>query len=281
LGEQIANDPAFARGIAQIVVRGLTGQEIIGEPGDDSPEDYRNAYVEQSRLIANAASEFKADNFNIKALIYAVTKSAYYRSAGLLSHHYDDQYGQIGAVRYLPPQLLHQKLRALNSGGWTSNSVNLTNLNSRKFLGGKDSNEIKKDADSVGGIISAVLERMAVEEACDIVGREFNLDRNERTLFRYVELSTDMAAASSSARASQVRSIRSNIQFLFLAMLHKEVDLGSDEIDIVFDLFMNTLEAHDNATNRSGCSNSRTNAVKDAWYVVMVFMLSDYRFIYS
>ncbi|MFQ3281115.1 MAG: hypothetical protein ACI9S6_001456 [Reinekea sp.] len=280
LGDQIAKDPAYARGIAQIVVGGMLGQEIIGEPGDDSPEEYRNDYVQQSRLIANAASEFRAGGYKIKSLIYAVTKSAYYRSASLSNEYYDSTYGQIGAVRYLAPQVLHQKLRALNSGGWTG-SLDLRNLNSRQFLGGMNSIDILKDADSVGGIISGVLDRMAVEEACDIVDNEFDLNRSERSLFKFVELSTDPSQVSLSAqvRINQNRAIRSNIQHLYLTMLHMEVAIGSEEVNVAFDLFMNALE--NGANSSSGCNRTNGNNVADAWYVVVVFMLSDYRFIYG
>ncbi|MBU2865168.1 c-type cytochrome [Reinekea forsetii] len=280
LGEQIANDPAYARGIAQIVVSGMLGQQILGEPGDDSPEEYRNAYAEQSRLIANAATEFKADSYNIKALVYAVTKSAYYRSANVASPSFSDKYTQVGAVSYLAPQVLHQKLRALNSGGWT-NSLDLRQLNSRQFIGGMNSNDILKDADSVGGIIAGVLDRMAVEEACDIVNNEFNRDREERALLKYVELNTNPMATNISAqtRMNNIRAIRSNIQFLYLAMLQKEVDLSSEEVNLVFDLFMSALE--NGATASSGCGGTNGNDIEDAWYVVVVFMLSDYRFIYG
>jgi hypothetical protein len=42
---------------------------------------------------------------------------------------------------------------------------------------------------------------------------------------------------------------------------------------------MNALENGSSAS--SGCAKTNGNNVEDAWYVVVVFMLSDYRFIYG
>ncbi|MEJ2042531.1 MAG: c-type cytochrome [Reinekea sp.] len=282
LGEQIAADPAYSRGIAQIIVKGMTGQEILGEPSLESPEEYRQAYAEQARLISNVASEFVASNYNIKALIYAITKSAYYRAETITSHILEDDYGHIGSVRYLPPELLNQKLRALNSGGWgvsagINNTQDLRRLNSRSFLGGKNSSDKPEDVDSVGGIIAAGLERMAVEESCDMVRRDFDLSREERLLFKYVDDSTDLTADSASARTAQISAIRSNIAYLYLAVLHKEVHSDSPEVDIAFQLFIDVLLADVDTR----CSTGGNRTVREAWYAVMVFLLNDYRFVYS
>ncbi len=282
LGEQVAADPAYSRGIAQIVVKGMTGQEILGEPSLDSPDDYRQAYAEQARLISNAASEFVASDYNIKALIYAISKSAYYRANGITTSSLEDDYSHIGSVRYLPPELLNQKLRALNSGGWgvsygINNTQDLRRLSSRRFLGGKNSSDIPEDVESVGGIIEAGLQRMAVEEACDIVRREFSFSREERRLFKYVEDSMDLTADTASARLAEISAIRSNIAFLHLAVLHKEVSADSAEVDIAFELFMNVVEADINTR----CSTGGNTAVREAWYAVMLYLLNDYRFVYS
>ncbi|WP_320822936.1 c-type cytochrome [Reinekea sp.] len=277
LGEQVANDPAYSRGIAQMVLKGLTGQDILGEPSQDSPQTYIQAYKQQARLIVHAASEFETDDFNIKALIYAISKSAYYRSTGMFYNDLAEDYSQIGSLRYLPPQLLNQKLRALNSGGW-DHSLSLDELNSRMFMGGKNSTDVFRDADSVSGIISAVTERMAVEEACDIVRNEFGISRLERTLFKLVDDSTDLNASSASARLGQYKAVRSTIAQLYLAVLHQEVASDSEEVDIAFDLFQEVLQADVNSSCNTG---GGTRAVREAWYAVLVYMLTDYRFIYS
>ena len=282
LGEQVAADPAYSRGIAQIVVKGMTGQEILGEPSLESPDDYRQSYAEQARLISNAASEFAAADFNIKALIYAITKSAYYRAADITSSSLVDDYAHIGSVRYLPPELLNQKLRALNSGGWgvqvgVNNTQDLRNLSSRRFLGGKNSSEVTEDVESVGGIIEAGLQRMAVEESCDIVRNEFNQSREQRRLFKFVDDSMNLDVDSASARLAQISAIRSNIAFLHLAVLHKEVSSDSAEVDIAFELFINVLEADVNTR----CTTGGNVAVREAWYAVMLYLLNDYRFVYS
>ncbi len=277
LGEQVAADPAYPRGIAQVVLKGMTGQEILGEPNVDSPVAYANAYSQQARLIANAAAEFAGADYNIKALVYAISKSAYYRSTGILFDSLEEEYSQIGSVRYLPPQVINQKLRAINSGGW-NNSLNLTNLNSRMFMGGKNTIDVFEDADSVSGIISAVSERLAVEESCDIVRNEFNTgNRLDRKLFKFVDDSTDMAASTANARLSQMKAIRENIAYLYLAVLYQEVETDSEEVDIAFDLFLEALESDIDTP----CNTGTNSAVREAWYAVMVFMLTDYRFIYS
>jgi hypothetical protein len=292
LGEQLAADPAYPRGIAQIVFKGMTGQEVLGEPSLESPDDYRQAYAEQARLISNAASEFAGSNFNIKSLIYAISKSAYYRATNITTAALEDDYGQLGSVRYLQPQLLNQKLRALNSGGWgdmsnafngVADSQNLRSLSTRKFLGGKDSSEVLRDVDSVGGIISAALDRMAVEEACDIVEHEFNdLEKSDRLLFSRIDDDVDLTASTAASRVAQTKAIRSTIAHLYLAILHKEVTTDSEEVDIAFDLFVDVLQAQINTDCNTGAgATTQANYVREAWYAVLVYLISDYRFVYS
>lgn len=275
LGEQIANDSAYARGITQIVFKGLTGQDILGAPNPDSPETYRNAYAQQARLITNAASEFSNAEYDIKALIYAITKSGYYRASGLYQSGLDIEYGAVGSTRLLPPIYLNQKLRALNSGGWR-NSMNLYRLNDRLFMGGKDSREVNENAESASGIIATLAEAMAVEEACDIVRNEFDLERSERHLFNLIERSTDLEDELAINRRAEALAVRNTIANLYLALLHEEVSIEGEEVDIAYDLFKSVLEENVD----SGCRFARTS-VEDAWYAVLVYLLNDYRFIYG
>ncbi|WP_196157784.1 c-type cytochrome [Reinekea sp. G2M2-21] len=287
LGEQLAADPAYSRGIAQIMVKGMTGQDVLGEPSLESPDEYRQAYSEQARLISSAASEFAGSNFNIKALIYAISKSAYYRATNITSDILMDDYSHIGSIRYIQPQLLNQKLRALNSGGWgvssggVTNAQTLSNISSRLLLGGKDSIDKLTDVDSVGGIIASALDRMAVEESCDIVRAEFNnTAKADRLVFRNVDDSVDLSTKNALSRAAQVKAIRSTIAHLYLATLHKEVATDSEEVNIAFDLFMDVLQAGvDTGCNTGGSGKARD--VREAWYAVLYFLLSDYRFVYS
>lgn len=289
LGEQIANDAAYPKGIAQMLVRAMTGQQILGQPDANSPDSYVQAYQLQSDLITKSASEFAASGFNIKDLIYAITKSAYYRADDIFYADMAADYPQLGSIRYLPPQLLNQKLRALNSGGW-NDSLNLYDLSSRKFMGGKDTNEVLVDADSVSGIISAVTERMAVEESCDIVRTEFDLaDTNDRFLFTLVDDTTNMQAVSANGRLAQTSAIRAQIARLYLAMLHKEVDANSAEIDIAVDLFSDVLsDEADSTCDVIGGTDTVADdgqysqgEVREAWYAVLVYIMMDYRFIYG
>jgi len=275
LGEQIANDSAYAKGITQIVFKGLTGQDILGAPNPDSPENYRNNYAQQARLITNAASEFAGSDFDIKALVYAITKSGYYRASGMYQAGLDSEYDGIGSTRLLPPVYLNQKLRALNSGGWRG-SVNLYRQNDRLFMGGKDSREVLENAESASGIIATLAEAMAVEEACDIIDNEFDLDRSERTLFKLVERSTDLENEIAINRRAEAQAVRNTIAYLYLALLHEEVDINSEEVDIAFDLFKTVIDENVD----SGCNDARSQ-VEDAWYAVLVYLLNDYRFIYG
>lgn len=293
IGEQIANDAAYPKGIAQMMVSGLTGQPILGQPGLDSPDGYAKAYSLQSELITKAASEFAGSDFNIKELIYAITKSGYYRSTGLFYDDLSTDYQMVGSMRYLPPQLLNQKLRALNSGGWggdNGDAQDLFDLDDRLNMGGKNSNDVVTDIDSVSGIISALVERMAVDEACDIVRTEFDIDdKNDRELFTLVDDTTNLSAATANGRLAQMNSIRAQISRLYLAALHQEVASDSEEVDIAFDLFFSVL----NGEGDSGCDvigggdvNSGNGTfelgeVREAWFAVLVYILTDYRFIYS
>ncbi|MEP4544803.1 MAG: c-type cytochrome [Saccharospirillum sp.] len=274
LGETIAQDAAYARGISQIVVRGLIGQPIMGAPNPDSPQTYRDAYAQQSRLITNAASEFSASGYDIKELVFAITKSGYYRARGLYQPGMSDEYDSLGTARLIPAHLLNQKLRSINSGGWRS-TVNLYQRTGRRFMGGKDSREVLEDADSASGIIATLTQAMAVEESCDVVRNEFDITRSERSLFRLVETSTDLESDSGINRRSEALAIRTTIQSLYLALLHEEVELNSEDVDIAFELFR-TVVTED---IESGC-NVSSNA-EHAWFAVLVYLMNDYRFIYG
>lgn len=274
IGEQIAQDSAYAKGIAQIVVAGMTGQAILGAPNPDSPEAYKSAYAQQQRLITNAASEFANASYDIKALVYAVTKSGYYRASGIFQAGLSRDFQSLGSTRLLPPHILNQRLRMLNSGGW-NNNINLYSTTGRRFMGGKDSNEILEDAESASGIIATLAEAMAVEESCDIVRNEFSLPRAERALFKLVEPSTDMRHPEGINRRAETLAIRRTIAHLYLAVLHEEVAMDSEEVDIAFELFSGVI----NQDMSSGCSSLQ--AAEHAWFAVLVYMLNDYRFIYG
>lgn len=277
LGETIAQDAAYARGITQILVKGLIGQPIMAAPNPDSPQAYRDAYAQQSRLITTAAAEFSASGYDIKELVYAITKSGYYRARGLYQAGMSDSYDRLGSARLIPPHLLNQKLRAINSGGWRNNTtVNLYSRTGRRFMGGKDSREVLEDADSASGIIATLTKAMAVEESCDVVQREFDLPRSDRHLFRQVETSTDLASESGINRRAEALAVRSTIQSLYLALLHEDVELNSEEVEIAFKLFSTVVSDE----VESGCGNRLSNA-EHAWFAVLVYLMNDYRFIYG
>lgn len=275
LGETIAQDAAYARGISQIVIKGLIGQPIMGAPNPDSPQSYRDAYAQQARLITNTASEFVASGYDIKALVYAVTKSGYYRASGLYQSGMSVQYDSLGSSRLVPAHLLNQKLRALNSGGW-DRSINLYDRSDRIRMGGKDSTEVEEDAESASGIIATLTKAMAVEESCDVVANEFDMPRSDRNLFRQVETSTDLASESGLNRRAEALAVRSTIQTLYLALLHEEVELSGEEVDIAFELFRAVVTDEID----SGCNRVNTSA-EHAWFAVLVYLMNDYRFIYG
>ncbi|MHA7878374.1 MAG: c-type cytochrome [Saccharospirillum sp.] len=286
IGEQIAQDSAYAKGISQIVISGLTGQDILGAPNPDSPEAFKGAYAQQKRLITNAASEFAASGYDIKALVYAVTKSGYYRASGVFQSSLSRDYESLGSTRLLPPHLLNQRLRMLNSGGWgvnsngarggsNNNSLDLRDLTDRRYLGGKDSREVFEDADVASGIIATLAEAMAVEESCDIVRNDFSMPRAERALFALVEPETDMRNPEGINRRAEALAIRRTIAHLYLAVLHEEVALDGEEVDIAFELFSGVLEQD----LSSGCSNLQ--GAEHAWFAVLVYLLNDYRFVYG
>jgi hypothetical protein len=142
-------------------------------------------------------------------------------------------------------------------------------------MGGKDSREVMENAESASGIIATLTQSMAVEESCDVVRNEFNLPRSERMLFRQVETSTDLANESGINRRAEALAVRSTIQSLYLALLHEEVELSGEEVDIAFELFRTvTTEGI-----QSGCNN--INGTEHAWFAVLVYLMNDYRFIYG
>ena len=99
-------------------------------------------------------------------------------------------------------------------------------------------------------------------------------------MFRNIDDSVDLTTTNALSRAAQVKAIRSTISHLYLAILFKEVATDSEEVNIAFDLFMDVLQASVDTGCNTGASG-KARDVREAWYAVVFYLLSDYRFVYS
>ena len=114
LGAQIPRDSRFAISVAQVMFRGIVGDEPLTFPQDKSAPDYDQrvrAYTIQNDWFVKTGADFAAANFDLRKLVVAIVRSAYFRAqSGDPSK--DALHEGLGPGRLLTPEMLGRKYRA-------------------------------------------------------------------------------------------------------------------------------------------------------------------------
>ena len=207
LGQQIANDPRFAKATVKFWWPSVFGSEVLVAPMDRSLPDYEAqllAFNAQEALVEELATAFAAGGFKVKSLLADMMLSPWFRTTaivGSLSETQETALETVGRGRQLTPEELDRKNRAIFGRTWgerwghnAHDYKPQTNFTGRRsyaaFYGGIDGASITKRNREQTPLMSNVTERMAVELSCQVVLEDFNKPREQRTVFTEVERTT-------------------------------------------------------------------------------------------
>ena len=115
LGAQVARDPRFGVSVAQVMYRGIVGDEPLGFPQDKAAPDYADrvkAYTVQNDWFVETGAKFVANKFDLRKLVVDVVRSNYFRARSGDSGK-DALHDALGQGRLLTPEMLGRKFKAV------------------------------------------------------------------------------------------------------------------------------------------------------------------------
>ncbi|MEZ4384159.1 MAG: hypothetical protein R3A79_22690 [Nannocystaceae bacterium] len=313
LAARIVDDPRFPLSTVYTIFTGLTGLAPLAYPADDDPDfkDKLAAWQAQDALLGAVADRFVADDYDLKTVVAGVVMSPYFRGRNAteeLSAGEQLRLAAVGGGRLSTPGLLARKIAAVTGASWYRRwdfaEYLLTDY--RVLYGGIDSDAITTRLTSMSGLMAGVSARMANEVACGVTGWDFTKAPEERALFPFVDLDTMPETAGGDAIPGAQDDIRANIQYLHERVLGERLELDDPEIDRTYALFVDLWKAG-YADVQGGAENDwlvwscqgRADPASDyelpegerintdanytvrAWMGVMIYLLSDYRFLYE
>jgi hypothetical protein len=280
LGAQIAKDRRFGIAVAQVMYKGLIGDEPIAFPQDKAAADYTDrvrAYNIQNDWFVKTGDEFIANKFDLRKLVAAIVRSVYFRAKSG-DPTKDGLHEGLGQGRLLTPEMLGRKYRAttglyfvnVNSDlavkderrmkdGYLRNDM-ITDPNWRLTYGGIDSGDTTRRADTISPIMLATSQYTASMVACRTTSFDFTKPPEQRRLFRTVELATTPLTRPSKdappvPNYDNEKKIRETIVHLYFRLLGETVDANSEDVNKMVGLFADTwkdLEEFEHANPNKG-----------------------------
>jgi hypothetical protein len=313
LASRVVDDPRFALAAVYAVFSGLTGQQPLTYPADDATDFAPRlaAWQAQDAVLSRIVDDFVADDFNLKTAIVGVLMSPYFRGAnasGELSADDTIRLAGVGGGRLSTPELLARKIEAVTGvrwvRGWDLAEYMLTDF--RILYGGIDSDTITTRLTQMSGLMGNVASRLANEVACAVTAYEFTLPADQRRLLPHVTLDHLPDGASGDPVPAAIDKIKLNIQHLHRRVLGEELALDSPEIERTYALFYDLWKQGraDLASGVEGewmewqCAGrvdpntqvelpesqqifTDPNYTIRAWMGVLIYLFSDYKFLYE
>ncbi len=292
LGAQIPKDPRFGVSVAQVMYKGIVGDDPLSFPQDRAAADYADrvqAFSVQNDFFVKVGAEFTASNFDLRRLVLALVRSPYYRAkTGELAK--EALHSGLGQGRLLTPEALGRKYRATTGlyfftgdaarkdetrarDGYLRSDLS-KDAEWRLVYGGIDSADVTRRTDVMSPIMVATSQYSGALVACKATSYDFTKPIGERRLFRSVELNTVPFAprANDTAPLAPVAEsepkIRKNIQELYWRLLGETVDVASPEVNRAYSLFVDVWKELEEADlkgngNNKGIGNGRCAATTD------------------
>ncbi|MBX3260848.1 MAG: DUF1592 domain-containing protein [Labilithrix sp.] len=299
LGAQVAKDRRFGISVAQVMYRGIVGDDPIAFPQDKDAPDYADrvrAYNIQNDWFVKLGDDFAAGTegatppkYDLRRLVVAIVDSAYFRAESGDGTK-DALHDGLGQGRILSPEMLGRKYRATTGlyyfGGEAASknerrakdgflrSDLVEDRDWRLVYGGIDSGDVTKRTETMSPIMIATSQYTGAIVACRATSYDFTKPTAERRLFRTVELTTTPFTRANKdqplvAVPDAEKKIRDTIVHLFFRLLGETVDPRSEEVDAVYGLFVDVwrdLEEFEvNNPNKGGqnLTNGRCVAEND------------------
>lgn len=324
LGRQIAADPRFPRAVTRIMVSGLTGKEPLA-PVDSSTSSQAevDAYIAERTLLNDVQARFVADGYRLKSLVEEIVMTPYWQADGLTPGANPISHANTGASYLLTPEQLDRKISSLLGFEWrrtldnyykdiNNSSTSRLNKTFHQIYGGIDSDSVTTRLRSPNGLMGAMQLRMANELACFAVPRDFWLPEAQRRMFLFVDHEMSPYDDTGAIDESVMTRVRQNIQYLHVYLLGEELSIGSEELVISEQLFMDSLNRGrqmilasggewSDITLPSDCDVTKDfngtqlhekdgidNRLREdrqyvirAWMALVAYLLADYKFLYS
>ena len=305
LGKEIAKDPRFVKTMVKTLYKGLTGDDALMVPSEDSTDDEKSAYAAQRFHLGTIERDFTESNYNLKVAIKGILLSPYYRAHSAVGHSAE----VVGSARLLTPEMLDRKIEAVTGYRWMENS-STSNLSKEggdynQLYGGIDSDSVTKRITQPNGLMSSTQQLMATQMSCHVATKDLFYPQEQRKLFPFVEMDMAPLDVDGLTNAAAVSAIKKNIAHLHWTFFGERVDEDSAQVSRTYDLFVDIwnrgqvlLDEGDSKYLRYGCrlryhpetGDSFTseeqirlddNYVIRSWTGVLTYLLADYRFLYE
>ena len=299
--ERIAIDPRFARSSVEQIFTAFSGFEVL-KPYEWSADTVEYAaWQQQDAFLSRVTNEFIEGSWNIKIPIREVLLSKYFRAID----HDNATVSELmhaGTSRLLTPKELHQKIITTTGYEWGDKLLD----DYRLMYGGIDSDDVVQRLREPNGVIGAVAIRMANSVSCKATSLDFVLPMEQRRLFPFVETTYEPFTDDGFAIPEVQERIKRNIQHLYLRLLGEDVSLNSTEVIEAYNLWLGAHEegrrliesdevsehlyysCRSNDDPVTGESiphelriNTDPNFTVRAWQAVLMYMLSDYKFLFE
>jgi hypothetical protein len=311
LAREITADDRFAVATVINIYRGLTGLEPIQALSTDPViyEQEVKAHDIQLKFFESVALKFRDSNYDLRVVISELIKSPYFRAKNLPADWDEAKraaYGNTGVGRLLTPEQLNRKIKAVLGRAWDDNGRDylMSTNNYRILYGGIDSDGVVQRITTPNGIMANVQWRMANEMACRVTAQDFVKPMAERRFFTKVERSFMPEDSNGFAIPESINAIRKNIQHLHALILGERLTLDDPEITRTYNIFYDTWREgrqgvidkkidewmecraeRDPATGMDYPEDQRIQRDRDytvrAWQAVMMYLLSDYKFLHE
>ena len=303
LAERVAADPRFSLATTYTIFRALTGSQPLAYPTDTLHPDYKAllaAWQVQDELLRGISSEFQNANYDLKLIFREVIRGPYFRGNNLSkepSAARRAELATLGVGRLSTPELLTRKIQATTGVRWGGTSTDLLTGEYKILFGGIDSFDVVQRLSDINQTMAAVATRMAVEVSCSATAFDFSKPADERLLFPLVE-PADTPDFNEGA-------IRRNIVYLHDRLLGEVLADDDPAVDATLALFYDTwTQGQKNIADKTESTGIGTcPAVKDpttntelpverqiktdetyairAWQAVIIYLLSDFKFLYE
>jgi hypothetical protein len=303
LAQRVAHDPRFSLATVYTVYRALTGRKPIPYPTDSKHPDYKPllaAWEVQDEALRAISGEFIASNYNLKLIVREVILSPYFRGVNMARAPTDIREAELVAVgtgRLSTPELLSRKIQAIAGVRWGGTGSDLLLGEYKILYGGIDSFDVTQRLGDINQIMASVATRMALEIACTATAFDFTKPPAERLLFPMVDTADNPEINE--------EAIRNNLVYLHDRILGDTVGPNDPAVDASYALFADTLAQGVKAIadDTESTSLGSCQALKDpttntdlpaerqiktddtyvirAWQAVIVYLLSDYEFLYE
>lgn len=314
LASRVVRDARFPLAITRLTYTWLTGRQPIDHPRDPGASDYaarRRAWAAQDAVFTDIVERFVASELDYRRLVVALVMTPYYRAAGVdgvVDGERAIELAEVGTARFSTPELLARRVRAIAGIPWRSGVDRNDYLVSdyRILYGGIDSDLVVERLTVPNGVMANVAARMASEVACQATALDFTRAPGERLLFPGVEIDTAPIDAEGAPDPAGAAAVRAAIVHLHAHVLGETLDAGDPEIEATYQLFLETLREGRARVAASEESRSLVYSCRArvdrwtgtelpeaerieqdpayvirSWQAVMVYLLSDFRFLYE